>query len=142
MVISSYQMKRDNMVNIHRKGQMYRKPCSCCGSEKHGTLEIVEKISLTQSKVRFSCPMIRKKHPIIWKRNLKDLVLWPTAKRFVEYHRYREEAVMRALIPFRMYGGGKWMSNIRFLIFRDEVRRLCKKTHKSSDSSEDYIFET
>jgi hypothetical protein len=49
---------------------------------------------------------------------------------------------MRALIPFRMYGGGKWMSNIRFLHFRDEVIQMCKKTHKSSDPLEDYIFET
>ena len=135
-------MKRDNMVDIHRKGHMYRKPCSCCGSEKHSTLEIVEKISFKQSKVRFSCPMIRKKHPIIWKRNLKDLILWPTVKRFAEYHSYREEAVTRALIQFRMYGGGKWMSNIRFLHFRDEVIQMCKKTHKSSDLGEDYIFET
>ena len=143
MVISSYQMKQRDMVNnIQKKGLMYRKPCSCCGSDRHGTLEIVERISSAQNKVKFSCPMVRKRYPIIWKRNLKDLILWPTSKRFVEYHKHQEEAVRRALIPFRMYGGGKWMSNIRFLNFKDEVIQMCKRTRGSSDLSEDYVFET
>jgi hypothetical protein len=143
MVISSNQVKRDELVgHIHKKGLVYRKPCSCCGNERHGALEFIEKISSTQTKVRFSCPMVRKKYPIIWKRNLKDLILWPTAKRFAEYHSYREEVVKRALIPFRMYGGGKWMSNIRFLNFRDEVTQLCKKTRRSSELPEDEVSET
>jgi hypothetical protein len=143
MVMSSNQVKRDELVgHIHKRGLIYRKPCSCCGSEKHGALEVVEKISSTQTKVRFSCPMVRKKYPIIWKRNLKDLILWPTAKRFAEYHSYREEVVKRALIPFRMYGGGRWMSNIRFLNFRDEVTQLCKKPRRSSELPEDQVSET
>jgi len=143
MVISSYQAKQSELVNrIHRKDLMYRRPCSCCGNNGHSAMGMLEKLSFTQRKVRFTCPMVRKKHPIIWRPNLRDLILWPTPKRFVEYHKYREETVRRALIPFRMYGGGKWMSNIRFLNFKDEVIQLCKKTHRSFDPSEDYIFET
>jgi len=142
MVISSYQTKQYDLANVHKKGLMYRRPCSCCGSDKHSALEILEKLSFQQRKVRFTCPMVRKKHPIIWKRNLRDLILWPTPKRFAEFHRYQEEAVRRALIPFRMYGGGKWMSNIRFLNFKDDVIQMCNKTRSSSDLSEDYTFDT
>jgi hypothetical protein len=141
MVISSHQMKRNELVNhIHKRGLMYMKPCSCCGSEKHGALEIVENISSTQNKVKFTCPMVRKKYPIIWKRNLKDLILWPTSKRFAEYHRYQEEAVRRALITFRMHGGGRWMSNIRFLNFREDVIKICKKTKSPESISEDCLL--
>lgn len=109
---------------------MYMKPCSCCGKDGHSILEVIEIISPTESKVKFTCPLVRKRYPIIWKRNLKDLVLWPTAKRFAEYHRHQEEVIMRALILFRMYGGGKWMSNMRFLNFKDELKQLCNETQE------------
>jgi len=128
MVISSYQTKKKEVAkHIHKKGLMYRKPCSCCGKESHSVLEAIEVISPTESKVRFTCPMVRKRYPIVWKRNLKDLILWPTAKRFAEHHDYQEEVVRRALISFRMYGGGKWMTNMRFLNFKDDVIQHCKK---------------
>ena len=140
MVMSSYQVKRSELVNhIHERGMMYKKPCSCCGSEKHGALEIIGNISSTQNKVRFTCPMVRKKYPIIWKRNFKDLILWPTSKRFAEYHHYQEEMVRKALVMFRMYGGGKWMSNIRFLNFRREVIQMCRKIGSPEFVSEDRI---
>jgi hypothetical protein len=140
MVMSSYQVKRSELVgHIHERGLMYKKPCSCCGSEKHGALEIIENISSTQNKVRFSCPMVRKKYPIMWKRNLRDLILWPTSKRFAEYHHYQEEVVRKALLMFRMYGGGRWMSNIRFLNFRDEVIQMCRKIRSPEFASEDRI---
>ena len=134
MVVSSYQTKKRDLVkHIHRKGLMYRKPCSCCGKESHSILEVIEFISTTESKVKFTCPMVRKRYPIIWKRNLKDLILWPTAKRFAEYHHYQDEGIKRALIPFRMYGGGKWMSNMRFLNFKDEIHKQCREVRRSSE---------
>ena len=86
--------------------------------------------------------MVRNKFPIVWKHNLDDLIIWPTPKRFVEHHRYQEESVRRALISFRLDGGGKGMSYLRFLNFENKEIQMCRKTYISSDPSEDHIFET
>jgi hypothetical protein len=115
------------------KGPLFIIPCRCCGRANHSTLQVVECTPMGTNMVKFTCPMARKKTPIIWDSKLKNLILWPTARRFAEHHKYRKEAATRALTSFHKYGSGKWMSTVRARNFRMEVISECEDFNRIGD---------
>jgi len=114
-------------------GPLFTIPCRCCGRSNHSTIKLVERTPKGTNKVRFTCPIARRRTPMIWDSKLKDLILWPTAQRFAEHHQYRKEIVIRALTSFHKHGSGKWMSISRARNFRNEVISKCDECNRMGD---------
>ena len=119
-------------------------PCRCCGRANHSTFRVVEQTSTGISKVIFTCPMATKKTPIVWNIKLRNLIIWPTARRFAEHHQFQKETAIRALTSFHKYGSGRWMNISRAKNFRNEVISECecmykiRENDKGNERNKDY----
>ena len=129
-----YRKGKDEQIKTDFKGFAFTRPCKCCGRTNHSMLQVIERTHTQIKKVRLVCPLAKKTVPMIWKEGMEELIIWPTAQRFAEYHQYRKEISIRALVHFHKYGSGKWMNISRVRNFKNEVINECDKVYAMRNS--------
>lgn len=121
-----FRCQRCTMVNSTNpvRKTIFKRPCSCCGQSDHGVIAKARIIGSSRVS-HFICPLVTNKRSFHVGKGVEDMIFWPTPETFAKGYLYKRETACIALIPFRMYGGGRWMGNLRFLNFKDEVLRIC-----------------